>query len=276
MASREGLDEPGDVSSAGMRPGRQSGQLQPGRPAFGAQLERGHEDGIELELHHLVEEHVRFVGGEPEVGGPHLHQFATRTQARQRERRVRPSRHRQRDVGRQVVQQEGHRLVYGGPVDHVVVVECQHRRTGEHVEIVDQTDQGGVGRRAGAGLEQGERVDPRVGFNRLDRGHEVRQERPQVGVASIQRQPGHPRPTDASHCASSVVLPNPAGAATRIRRGLRRRLRRPVVRVRRARCTRRRRGCGGRSLVPSTGIGQLEPAVPQRTRARGALHRRRV
>ena len=66
MASREGLDEPSDVSrpvgGAGMGPGRQRGQLQPSRPPLGARLERGHECGLQLQPHHLVEEQLRFVG----------------------------------------------------------------------------------------------------------------------------------------------------------------------------------------------------------------------
>ena len=76
MASGEGIDEPGDVfgpvAGARMGPGRQAGQLQPGRPPLGARLERGHECGLQPEPHHLVEEHLRLVGGEPEVRGPHL------------------------------------------------------------------------------------------------------------------------------------------------------------------------------------------------------------
>jgi hypothetical protein len=98
-----------------------------------------------LQPHHLVEEHLRFVGGEPEVHGPYLHELATRTETGQRERRVRPSGHCKRDLRRQIVQEEGHRLVHGGPVDDVVVVERNHRGTGEDVEIVDQTDQNGLG-----------------------------------------------------------------------------------------------------------------------------------
>ena len=196
MASGEGLDEPGDVSGpvggAGMGPGRQRGQLQPGRPPLGARLERGHERGLQPQPHHLVEEHLRLVGGEPEVRGPHLHELATRTQTGQRQRRVGPRGHRQRDLRRQVVQEEGHRLVDGGPVDDVVVVERHHRRTGEDVEIVDQADQDGLGRRGGAGLQQGERVDPDLGFGGLDRRHEVGQEQSEVGVARVERQPRHP------------------------------------------------------------------------------------
>jgi hypothetical protein len=32
----------------------------------------------------------------------------------------------------------------GGVVDHVVVIERHHHRTGQHVEIVDQADQDGL------------------------------------------------------------------------------------------------------------------------------------
>ncbi len=101
MASRERLDKPSDVSrpvaGARMGPGRQPGQLQPHRPPLSARLERGHERRLQRQPHHLVEEHLSFIGGEPEVRRPHLHELATRTQTRQRERRVRPSAHRQRD-----------------------------------------------------------------------------------------------------------------------------------------------------------------------------------
>ena len=196
MASREGLDEPSDVSRpvgrAGMGPGRQRGQLQPGRPPLGARLERGHERWLQLQPHHLVEERLRFVGGEPEVRGPHLHELATRTQTGQRQRRIGPSGHRQRDLRRQVVQQEGHRLMDGGRVDDVVVVERHHRGTGEDVEIVDQADQDGLGWRGSAGLQQGERVDTHLGFGDLNRGHEVGQKQSEVGVAWVERQPRHP------------------------------------------------------------------------------------
>ena len=52
MASRERLDKPSDVSRlAGMGPGRQPGQLQPGRPSLGARLKRGHERGLQLQPH---------------------------------------------------------------------------------------------------------------------------------------------------------------------------------------------------------------------------------
>ncbi len=81
MASREGLDKPSDVSTpvggARMGPGRQRRQLQPGRPPLCARLERGHQCRLQLQPHHLVEEHLRFIGGEPEVRRPHLHELAT-------------------------------------------------------------------------------------------------------------------------------------------------------------------------------------------------------
>ncbi len=81
MASRERLDElrdvAGPVGGAGMGAGRQRSQLQSGRPPLGARLERGHKRGLQPQPHHLVEEHLRFVGGEPEVRGAHLHELAT-------------------------------------------------------------------------------------------------------------------------------------------------------------------------------------------------------
>ncbi len=195
MAARERLDEPSDivgpVGSAGMGAGRQRGQLQPGRPPLGARLESGHECGLQPQPHHLVEEDLGFVGGEPEVRGPHLHELATRPQTRQRERWVGPGRHRQRDLRRQVVEQEGHRLVDGGPVDDVVVVERHHRRTGEDVEIVDQADQDGVGWRGVTGLQQSERIGTSLGLGGLNRRHEVGQKNPDVGVAWVECQPRH-------------------------------------------------------------------------------------
>jgi len=187
MGSREGLDEPSDVSGpvggAGVAPGRQRGQLQPSRPPLGARLERGHECRLQLQPHHRVEEHLRFVAGEPEVRGPHLHELAPRTKTGQRERWVSPSAHRQRDLRRQAVQEERHRLVNGGVVNHVVVIERHHRGTREDVEIVDQADQDGVCRRGSGGLQQGERIDANLGLGGLNRGHEMGQKHSQVGVA---------------------------------------------------------------------------------------------
>ena len=196
MASGEGLHELGDISGpaggAGMGPGRQRGQLQPGRPPSVRASSAATSRGLQPQPHHLVEELLRFVGGEPEIRGPHLHELATRTQPRQRERRVGPSRHRQRDLRRQVVQQEGHRLMDGGSLDHVEVVERHHRGTGEDVEIIDQADQDGIRRRGASGLQQGQRVDTGLGFGGLDRGHEMGQKPSEVGVARVESQPGHP------------------------------------------------------------------------------------
>ena len=62
-------------------------------------------------------------------------------------------------------------------------------RTGQDVEIVDQADQDGVGWRAGAGLQQRERVDPSLGLDGLDRRREVGQELPQIGVAWVRAAP---------------------------------------------------------------------------------------
>jgi hypothetical protein len=174
-----------------MRASRQRGQLQPGHPSLGACLERGHRRGVQLQSHHVVEEALRLVGREPEVRGPHLYQLATGAKPGQRERRVGPSGHGQRDLGRQVVHEEGHCLVDGSRVDDVVVVQRHHHRTGEDVEIVDEADQGRFHRQVSVGLQLGEGVDTSLGFGGLYSGDEVGEEAPGVGVSRVERQPRH-------------------------------------------------------------------------------------
>ena len=225
MASREGRDEPSDISRplgrGGMGPGRQRGQLQPRRPPLGARLERCHQRWLQLQTHHLVEKRLRFLGGEPEVRGPHLHELATRTQTGQRQRRISPSGHRQRDLRRQVVQQEGHRFMDRGRVDDVVVIQRHHRRAGEEVEIVDQADQDILGRRGSAGRQQAESLNAHLRIGDLNRGHEVDQKLSEVSVAWVERQPTPPctatRPPPATapeawSCRTQPA-PRPAPAA---------------------------------------------------------------
>jgi hypothetical protein len=74
----------------------------------------------------------------------------------------------------------------------VVVIGRHHCASAEHVQIVDQADQDGVERCAGAALQQGERIARGIGFDGLDRRREMAQEQPGVGIARVERQPGHP------------------------------------------------------------------------------------
>ena len=98
----------------------------------------------------------------------------------------------ERYLRRQIVQEEPHCLVDGDLIDDVVVVERDHHRTGEDVEIVDQADQDGLGWRGTGGLQHGERIDASFGFGDLNRGHEVGQEQSEIVVARVESQPRHP------------------------------------------------------------------------------------
>ena len=82
-------------------------------------------------------------------------------------------------------------------------------------------------------VHQCQRVDADVGVGRLERGDDVAEEPGHVGVVLVQRQPGHaglPAALESSlgvagsvavsHWVRKVVLPKPAGAATRTSLGI--------------------------------------------------------
>jgi hypothetical protein len=92
-----------------------------------------------------------------------------------------------------VVEQERHGLVDVRWVDDVVVVESQHGRPGEFVEIVDQADQHGLRRKHPVAVRQRQRVRTHLGAAGLDGRDEVRDEPAQLAVPGIERQPRHAR-----------------------------------------------------------------------------------
>ena len=153
-------------------------------------------------------------GGEAQVGGAHLEQLAAGPQPRQRKRRIGAGGDRDGDLRRQVVEQEGRPP--RGPrrrVDDVVVVERQHGRPGQRVEVVDEAGQHVLRAGGPVALEQRRRVGAQARVGQPDGRDEVAEEPPQVGVAGVEREPGDPGGCRAeSHWVSSVVLPKPAGA----------------------------------------------------------------
>ena len=166
VAAGERVDEaghPAGVPGAGAAAGRESGQLQPGGPSLGAVLEGGDVRRIEVEAHDVVEERVRLVGGEAQVRGAQLEELAAGAQPGQGQRRVGARGDGEGDLRRQVVEQERHRLVDVRRVDDVVVVERQHGRPGELVEIVDQADQHGLRRKGSVALQQRQRLGTHLG-----------------------------------------------------------------------------------------------------------------
>ena len=189
VAAGERLDEAGDLAVAAVAGGERR-QLEAHRPPLGAGLERGHQVGRQPELHDVVEEPVGLFGGEAQVAAADLDQLAAGTQPGQRQRRVGAGGHGEGDVWRQVLEQLSDDVVDTRIVDHVVVVERQHRGTGHQVEVVDQAGDDRIRLERLRTLEPDERVGADLGHDGLHRCDEVAEEPAYVGVPGVQSQPG--------------------------------------------------------------------------------------
>ncbi len=89
--------------------------------------------------------------------------------------------------GRQVLDQEGQRVVHRPGVEDVVVVEDEHDVAGDRREVVEQGRQRRFGWRRLRRLEHGQRAFADPGRDRLQRRDEVGQEAAGVAVAFIER-----------------------------------------------------------------------------------------
>ena len=169
---------------------RQRGELEGGDPALGATLERGDVAApVSSQAHRLVEVGRGLLGGEAQVGGADLDQLAARPQPRQRQGRVGPAGDHQVQLRREVVEQEGHRVVDLARLDDVVVVEDQHDVPVDGAEVVEE---GGEHRLHGQRLRCLEELEG-AGAHRRSEGPEpgddVGPEVRRVVVAGVQRQP---------------------------------------------------------------------------------------
>ncbi len=153
---------------------------------------------VQAQAHHLVEEGVGLLRGEPEVGGADLQQLAARAQARQREGRVRAGGEGQGDLRRQLVQQGRHHGLDRRHVDEVVVVQGDDRGPAERVEVVDQAGHDVLDGQVAAGVQQGQRLQPHQRARDLQGGHEVGEEGPRG-----------PRPRVARDSHATAVGPSP-------------------------------------------------------------------
>lgn len=101
------------------------------------------------------------LGREAQIGGAELDELATPSQPGQRQRRVGAAGDHQVELGRQVLQQEGHPVLDLAGVDDVVVVEHQHDLVRERAELVEQRGQDGFDGRLGRLQErEGMAADP--------------------------------------------------------------------------------------------------------------------
>ena len=206
VAPGERLDEAVRVGRAG---GGEGGELQARGPSLGTPLERDDVLRLQAEPHDVVEERRRLGRGEPEVCGADLEQVPAGPEPRQGQWWIGPRRHRHGDLRWQVVEQEGDRLVHLGAVDDVVVVERDHRRPGQRVELLDQAGQHVLRPHGPLVLEQRRRVGADLRAGDADGRHEVREEPPQVGVRGVERQPGGPDVTGRQPLGQQRRLPGP-------------------------------------------------------------------
>ena len=146
--------------------------------------------GFEVEAHDVVQEDGRLLLRESQVGGTQLGQLTARPQACHGQRRVGAAGDGNAGVRREMVEQEGHRIVDFVRVDDVIVVEGQYEQTVETVEVVEQAHHHSAGHRAAAGLQESGRIDPDTGCGGLYGGDQVGQEEPRVAVLGVEGDPG--------------------------------------------------------------------------------------
>ena len=175
----------------------------------------------QVEAHHLVEVRGGLVGREAQVGGADLDELAARAQAGQRQRRIGAAGDHQVQLRREMVEQEGHPVVDVAGVDDVVVVEHQHDIVRDGAELVEQRGEDRFDRRRLRRLQERERAraDAAAPPSAARRSGSVQKDAAMV-VALVEREPRRGPSTVgsgvASHSASSVVLPKPAGAETSV------------------------------------------------------------
>ena len=124
MAAAEGRHKPGGIRLSLQR---QGGQLQAGRPPFGAGRQRHHRRGGQDIANRFPQQRGRLLGGEPQIAGAQLGELPAGPQPRQRQRRIGPAGQHQVHAQGQMLEQEHKRLVHLLGVDQVVVVENQQQ-----------------------------------------------------------------------------------------------------------------------------------------------------
>ena len=205
VAAAEGRHKPGGIRLSLQR---QGGQLQAGRPAFGAGRQRHHRRGGQDIASRFPQQRGRLLSGEPQIVSAQLGKLPAGPQPRQRQRRIGPAGQHQVHARGQVLEQERNRLVHLLGVDQVVVVENQQQLilAGRGGQLVDQRRHQPLERCWCRRAQQ--RAHP-LGDARprpVQRRDCVPPKPRRVIVTSVQRQPGH-RP---------VAPPGPAGQQGRL------------------------------------------------------------
>ncbi|MGD8997907.1 MAG: hypothetical protein PVH80_07345, partial [Anaerolineae bacterium] len=157
--------------------------------------------GGEVETHAGVEEGGGLPGGEAEVSLTQLGQLAAPAQPGDRQGWVGAGGDDQVQAGRQVVEQEGERVVDGLGRDEVVVVEdeddlatggfpCRLAGCRAGRDVVDEGGEDRFSRWRPGGLERGQGGLSDARLHGLQGGDEVGEEAGQVVVALVEGEPG--------------------------------------------------------------------------------------
>ena len=237
-------------------------------PPLGAGRQRRHRRGGQVRANRVMQQGRRLLRGEPQVGGAQLGQVPTGPQPGQRQRRVGPAGQHQVQARRQVIQQERQRRVHLQGVDQVVIINDQQHLAviGPGGQVVNQRcHQPLEGCRGPAGPAGG-RLSPRSpgapGPARPPRDARTAPGRCRLRPATARPPAGY----RTGPAASRAVLPNPAGAHTRMSR---RASPSPSACTSRGRGTNPGRGRGTWSLVASSTSGP-EAAAPDGAAADGS------
>ena len=134
------------------------------------------------------------VRGEAEVGAAQLGQLASGAQSGQGQGWILAGGDDQVQLGRQVLDQEGQRIVHRLGVEDVVVVEHEHDIARDGGDVVEQGRQRRLEWRGLRRLEHGQYPFADPGRNRLQGRDQIGQEAAEVAVAFIERQPRHRSP----------------------------------------------------------------------------------
>ncbi len=196
---------------------RQRRELEGRDPALGARLQRREVGGREVEAVQPVQVRRHLGAGEPQVGRPDLHEVAAGAHPGQGEGRVGAGADHQPELGRQVVDEEGHPVGDLGAVGEVVVVEDQGDLPVVHAQLVDQPGQHGLQRRLPR-LEQRQRRCAGARHRPVEGQQHIRPERGGAPVALVERDP-----RDGAHRARPRrPASRRAGSSCRTRRAPRR------------------------------------------------------
>ena len=114
--------------------------------------------------------------------------MAPGAQPGQRERRILAAGNDQPELRRQMIDKEGQRLVDRRGLDHVIIVEDEHR-IAQRGEIVQQRRQQHIGRRRLRRVQRAQRRFSNRGRDGLQGRDEIRQKTRKIIIIFVQRKP---------------------------------------------------------------------------------------